>query len=162
MTTKIVTIWDLFSLKMGKDPQKTIPLFGGMRPAHARLLVLMGMLRSYEKARTIIRKGEHGNEMYVVLKGEVEIYDAREGVEQTLAVYSRGDVFGEMGLIRGTTRSANARAREDADLFVFNEETLAKMQQSYPGISSRFFLNLSKILSDRLQQRTDKYLESLV
>jgi predicted RND superfamily exporter protein len=162
LTTKIVTVWDLFLLKMGKDPEKTIPLFGGMRPSHARLLVLMGMLRSYEKAKTIIRKGERGNEMYLVLKGEVEIYDDHEGVERTLAVCSRGDVFGEMGLIRGTSRSASARAREDADLFVFNNETLTKMQRNYPRISSRFFLNLSKILSDRLQKRTDKYLESLV
>ena len=162
LTTKIITIWDLFLLKIGKDPEKTISLFSGMRPTHARVLVLMGMLRGYEKGKTIIRKGDQGNEMYLLLKGEVEIYDPREGKEQTLAVHSRGDVFGEMGLLRGTTRSASARAGEDAELFVFNDETLAKMQRHYPRISSRFFLNLSKILSDRLQQRTDKYLESLV
>ena len=162
LTTKIITIWDLFLLKMGKDPQKTIRLFSGMRPTHARMLVLMGMLRSYEKGKTILRKGESGNEMYLVLQGEVEIFDPSDGAERTLALHTRGDVFGEMGLLRETTRSASARAREDAELFVFNSQTLAKMQRNYPRISSRFFLNLSKILSDRLQRRTDEYLESIV
>lgn len=162
LTTKIITIWDLFLLKMGKDPQKTIQLFSGMRPAHTRILVLMGMLRRYEKDKTIIQKGESGNEMYLVLQGEVEIFDPGGGAERPLAVHTRGDVFGEMGLLRETTRSASARVRADTELFVFNSQTLAKMQRSYPRISSRFFLNLSKILSDRLQKLTDKYLESLV
>jgi hypothetical protein len=162
LTTKIITIWDLFLLKMGKDPHKTIELFSGMRPAHARLLVLMGMLRRYDRGKPIIRKGESGDEMFLVLRGQVEIFDTADGTEQTLAVHSRGDVFGEMGLLRGTTRSASARAGEETELFVFNSQILAKMQRRYPRISSRFFLNLSKILSDRLQRRTDKYLESLV
>jgi len=162
LTTKIITIWDLFLLKIGTDPQRTIDLFAGMRPAHARILVLMGMLRRYEKGKTIIQKGESGNEMYLVLQGEVEIFDPTDGAEQTLALHTRGDVFGEMGLLRETTRSASARVRADAELFVFNSKTLAKMQRSYPRISSRFFFNLSKILSDRLQRRTDKYLESIV
>jgi hypothetical protein len=162
LTTKIITIWDLFLLKMGKDPEKAIDLFRGMRPTHAKILVLMGMLRGYDKGTPIIRKGEAGNEMYLVLQGEVEIFDPGNGAERTLAVHTRGDVFGEMGLLRETTRSASARAREDAELFVFNSQTLAKMQRNYPKISSRFFLNLSRILSDRLQRRTDEYLEFIV
>jgi len=161
MTTKIITIWDLFLLKIGEDPHKTIPLFEGMRTAHAKILVLMGMLKKYKKADILFRKEGQGQEMYVVLSGQIEIYDMVDGKEQTLAIHSRGDIFGEMGLIRGEVRSASARAREDAEVLEVNADTLIKIQRKYPRISSRLFLNLGKILSKRLQHRTDKYLESL-
>ena len=160
LTTKIITIWDLFLLKIGKEPHKTIPLFEGMRPANAKVVVLMGVLKKYKKGERILEWGELGHEMYMVLNGEVEIFRMVAGKPQILAVHLRGEVFGEMGLIRGVVRSASARAREDTELFLLNEEILLRIQRKYPRISSRFFLNLSKILSSRLQDRTDKYLET--
>jgi CRP-like cAMP-binding protein len=160
LTTKIITIWDLVLLKIGKDPHKTIPLFEGMRPANARVVVLMGMLERYRKGEVILERGEMGHEMYVVLSGEVEIFDLVDGKPQILAVHLRGDIFGEMGLIRGTVRSASARAKDGTELLLLNEKIMARLQRKYPRISSRFFLNLSKILSNRLQDRTDQYLET--
>jgi len=160
LATKIITIWDLVLLKIGKDPHKTIPLFEGMRPANARVVVLMGMLKRYKKGEVILKRGEMGHEMYVVLSGEVEIFDLVDGKPKILALHLRGDIFGEMGPIRGTVRSASARAKDGTELLLLNEEIMARLQRKYPRISSRFFLNLSKILSNRLQDRTDKYLET--
>src|SRR5439155_66129 len=41
-TTKIITLWDLLGVKLGDDPARTIPLFAGLRPSQARIVVLMG------------------------------------------------------------------------------------------------------------------------
>src|SRR5207249_2289515 len=41
-TTKIITLWDLLTVRLGKDPARTIPLFAGLRPSQARVVVLMG------------------------------------------------------------------------------------------------------------------------
>src|SRR4029077_8911993 len=40
-TTKIITLWDLVDVKLGEDPERTIPLFAGLRPNEARIVVLM-------------------------------------------------------------------------------------------------------------------------
>src|SRR2546422_8388210 len=46
-TTKIITLWDLVGVRLGKDPTRTIPLFGGLRPAQARVVVLMGQVKRF-------------------------------------------------------------------------------------------------------------------
>src|SRR5262249_6144266 len=67
-TTKIITLWDLLGVKLGSDPARTIPLFAGLRPAQARIVVLMGELRRFRPGETIVRKGERGDEMYVIIE----------------------------------------------------------------------------------------------
>src|SRR5881409_842908 len=62
-TTKIITLWDLLGVKLGDDPAATIPLFADLRPAQARIVVLMGDLRHFAPGETIVRRGEIGEEM---------------------------------------------------------------------------------------------------
>ena len=50
-TTKIITLWDLVGVKLGEDPTRTIPLLAGLRPAQARIVVLMGELRQLRARR---------------------------------------------------------------------------------------------------------------
>src|SRR5258705_6210375 len=53
-TTKIITLWDLFGVRLGDDPARTIPLFAGLRRAEARIVVLMGdMRRVFSRGPTI-------------------------------------------------------------------------------------------------------------
>src|SRR5436190_664780 len=66
-TTKIITLWDLLGVKLGDDPARTIPLFAGLRPAQARIVVLMGELRHFAPGAAIVRRGERGDEMYVII-----------------------------------------------------------------------------------------------
>src|SRR5439155_8645380 len=71
-TTKIITVWDLLAVKLGKDPARTIPLFAGLRPAQARIVVLMGEIKRFAPGDTIVRRGEIGDEMYVIIRGAVD------------------------------------------------------------------------------------------
>jgi CRP-like cAMP-binding protein len=64
----------------------------------------------------------------------------------------RGDVFGEMGLIRHNERTADVIANEDVEVIAVNERFLDRMQRRYPRIGAKIFLNIAKILSDRLQE----------
>ena len=50
-TTKIITLWDLVGVKLGQDPQRTIPLLAGLRPAQARIVVLMGEMKQLRPGR---------------------------------------------------------------------------------------------------------------
>src|SRR5439155_825409 len=71
-TTKIITLWDLLGVKLGDDPARTIPLFAGLRPSQARIVVLMGELKHYLPGEAIVRRGERGDEMYVIIDGMTE------------------------------------------------------------------------------------------
>jgi len=151
-TTRIITLWDLLYLKLGKDPDKTIGLFEGLRPAQAKIVTLMGELKLFPDGQAIVRQGELGNEMFVIIGGKAEVRVNVNGQSRVVRELSRGDVFGEMGLIRHHVRTADVVAAEDVEVLVVNERFLTRMQRRYPRIGAKIFLNVAKILSDRLER----------
>jgi predicted RND superfamily exporter protein len=156
-TTKIITLWDLLGVKLGNDPARTIPLFAGLRPAQARIVVLMGELRRFSRGDTIVRRGDQGREMFVIIRGATEVWAGTDSERRRVARHERGDVFGEMALVRHNERSADVVAASDVELLAVDERFLDRIQRRYPRIASKVFLNLTRILSDRLQSTTDAY-----
>jgi uncharacterized protein len=154
-TTRIITLWDLLALKLGKDPHKTIGLFAGLRPSQAKIVTLMGQLRTFPCGHPIVRQGEVGDEMYVLIGGMAEVRVTVNGQSRVVRHLQRGDVFGEMGLIRRHQRTADViAAEEEVEVLAVNERFLTRMQRRYPRIGARIFLNLAKVLSDRLEEET--------
>jgi uncharacterized protein len=156
-TTKIITVWDLLAVKLGKDPAQTIPLFAGLRPAQARIVVLMGEIKRFAPGEAIVRQGEVGDEMYVIIQGAADVYVGAGGERRLIATHKRGDVFGEMGLVRHHERSADVVAADPVEVLAVSERFLERIQFRYPRIASKVFLNLTRIVSDRLQRMTDQY-----
>src|SRR5207249_936427 len=93
-TTKIITLWDLLGVKLGDDPAQTIPLFAGLRPSQARIVVLMGELRHFQPGEAIVRRGERGDEMYVIIEGTTEVLAGDGSGRQRINQLRRGDAFG--------------------------------------------------------------------
>ena len=153
-TTRIITLWDLLYLKLGKDPHKTIGLFEGLRPSQAKIVTLMGEVKAFPHGQAIVRQGELGNEMFVLIGGRAEVRVNADGHFRIVRVLKRGDVFGEMGLIRHHERTADVIAAEDVEVLAVNERFLDRMQRRYPRIGAKIFLNIAKVLSDRLEQET--------
>lgn len=150
-TTRIITLWDLLRLKLGADPVRTIPLFRDLRPAQARIVALMGELKSFAPGEQVVRRGEQGDEMYVILSGRAEALLGGPGEPSRVFEFDRGDVFGEMGLVRRHVRSADVIATAPLEVLSMDERFLERLQRRYPRIASKIFLNVSRILSDRLQ-----------
>src|SRR5262249_50196155 len=110
-TTKIITLWDLLAVKLGKDPARTIALFRGLRPSQARVVVLMGQMKRFGPGDPIVRRGELGDEMYVIIQGTTEVWAGGDSQgRRRIRELRRGDVFGEMGLVRHKERSADVVA----------------------------------------------------
>ncbi|MGH8010203.1 MAG: cyclic nucleotide-binding domain-containing protein, partial [Candidatus Binatia bacterium] len=151
-TTRIITLWDLLYLKLGKDPHKTIRLFEGLRPLQAKIVTLMGELKTFPRGHLIIRQGEMGNEMYVLVRGTADVLLNGSGSPRLLRTMRRGDVFGEMGLIRHHQRTADVIATEDVEVIAVDERFLSRMQRRYPRIGAKVFLNIAKILSDYVEE----------
>jgi predicted RND superfamily exporter protein len=156
-TSKIITLWDLVSVKLGKNPAQTIPLFAGLRPGQARIVVLMGEMKRFTPGEYIVRQGERGSEMYVIIQGTTEVVAGSGAHRTALMKLQRGDVFGEMALVRNIERSADVLAADHVEVLAVDEHFLRRIQRRYPRIASKVFLNLTRIVSDRLQRMTEQY-----
>jgi len=95
--------------------------------------------------------------MFVIIRGVTEVWAGSDHDRKRVAQHQRGDVFGEMALVRHNERSADVVAASDVELLAVDERFLERIQRRYPRIASKVFLNLTRILSDRLQSTTDAY-----
>jgi len=107
-------------------------------------------IQTFSAGETIFTEGTTGREMYVVLKGSVDI---RIG-NKTLDVTGPGGVFGEMALIDSSARSATAIAKVDCTLASIDERQFLRMVERTPT----FTLNVMQILAGRLR-RMDSMLQ---
>jgi predicted RND superfamily exporter protein len=148
---RIVSLWDILSLDLGRDPASSIPLFSGLRNSQARIVALMTSIRHYTKGQNIMETGESGDDMYVVLDGELAVcLRTDEGLEE-VARLERGDAVGEVALFSGT-RSADVQARTDVRLLRFTKDDLMRLRRRYPRIGAQVLENLSEILAERVME----------
>lgn len=159
-TTRIITLWDLVGLKLGEDPTKTVPLLAGLRPTQARVVILMGKIKRFADGEAIFRQGEKSRDMYVILDGRTDVYAADGQQRRKIAEMHLGDAFGEMALVRQGERSADVLAVGDVETLVIDPNFLERLQRRYPRIASRVLTNMTRILSDRLQNLTQRYVAS--
>jgi hypothetical protein len=155
-TTKIITLWDLIGVKLGEDPARTIPLFAGLRPSQARVVVLMGEAKKFRAGDMVVHTGDPAEEMYVILDGTTEVWAGHGPGRRKVAELRRGDVFGEMGFVRRSERTADVVAATDVEVLAVNQRFLDRVQRRYPRIASKVFLNLTRILSNSLERTTQQ------
>jgi CRP/FNR family cyclic AMP-dependent transcriptional regulator len=80
-------------------------------------LVKFTTVARFEPHRVIFDKGDPGDSLYGILAGRVRIYSTSpEGDEIMLNVMEQGELFGEIALLDGSTRTASAAAMEQTDL----------------------------------------------
>jgi predicted RND superfamily exporter protein len=152
-STTVVTLWDLMHVRLGPQPQHEIPLFRGLRAIEARIVVVMGRLQRALPGDSLARRGELKPELYVLLNGRAEVLG--EGGRH-IRYHGRGEVIGEMGLVRHRPRSADVAVVEPSEYLVLDEGFLIRLQRRHPRIAAKVFLNLTRILSDRLEATTDE------
>ena len=120
--------------------------------------MLLGSLQTVPAGATVVRQGEMGDAMYVIISGRADvIVTGPDGQRRVVRRLERGDVFGEMGLVRRQQRNADVVAVDDLELLKVDERFLERLQRRYPRIAATVFLNLTRILSDRLESTTERF-----
>jgi len=106
----------------------------------------------------LFEEGDEGQEMYVILEGQVLISKFIPGAgEEALAILERGDFFGEMSLIDGEPRSADARAHEGpVTVLAIDQETIQEMLALDAAASLEFVKLLCRLVSKRLREIDEK------
>jgi len=102
--------------------------------------------RKVKKGQVICRDNTRGEEMYIILSGQVWVYKTINEERISLATMSKNDFFGELCLLLGGPRTATVEASEDVELLVINKETLLKNIQEDPQLALRMLIRLAKRL----------------
>ncbi len=139
---------------MTVETLRQVPLFESLDDEAAKKLC--ELLESLDcKANTFLfRAGEAGDAMYIIERGKVRIcVQATDGHEVTLTELGRGDFFGEMALLDGQQRSADAVVAEDSRLAVLLREHFLSFMRSSPDVA----LEMLTALANRLRH-TDELL----
>jgi len=150
--THLITIWNLVSFKLKKDITEVSPLFADLKHSEAKKVVLLGGLKTFSRGDYVIRQGEEGEDMFMIVSGKVRVTINTESGEKEVAALSEGAVLGEMALVERTVRSANVIAEEETEVLRINEKSLDRIKRRFPRIAAQLFLNLSKVISSRLRK----------
>jgi hydrophobe/amphiphile efflux-3 (HAE3) family protein len=153
---RIVTLWEMLTLDLGSEPQRTIGLFRGLAASQARIVALMGSLVPVRGGERLWSAGDAADALYVVIDGKLRASVEREGSMRELAVHGRGDVLGEVGLVK-RARSADVEALEDGRLLRLTDAHFTALARRYPRIAAVVLRNLNEVLAERLVRLTDRF-----
>jgi CRP/FNR family transcriptional regulator, cyclic AMP receptor protein len=144
--------------EMTLEALRSVPLFASLDDNAATELRSLLQSRSISQNNWLFRKGDSGDSMYLIEKGRVRIsIKDEDGHEVVLAELAQGDFFGEMALIDGKQRSADAKVVEDASFAVLARPDFLTFIRSNPNVA----LEMLSAVSHRLR-RTDELLRSRV
>jgi CRP/FNR family cyclic AMP-dependent transcriptional regulator len=136
------------------DTLRHVPLFESLDDETARKLCQLLDSIDCKENTFLFRAGDEGDAMYLIERGKVRIcVQATDGRQMTLTELGRGDFFGEMALLDGQRRSADAIVSEDARLAVLSREHFLSFLQS----SAETALEMLTALANRLRH-TDELL----
>lgn len=109
--------------------------------------------KSAKAGEVLFLEGEEGEEAYLIMDGEVEVFRQSGKDEVVLARLGRGDIIGEMSLIDNQPRMASARVIGDTKLTVINRNDLAD-RLSRLGKSDKVLRRLIDVFVNRLRGQT--------
>jgi len=101
---------------------KKIPFFSSLGEADQQALAILLRRKNLVKGEILFRQGDEGTALYVIVQGRIKISMSRRTDKITLAVLGQGDFLGEMALLDGLPRSADAIAVDDSQLYALNRK----------------------------------------
>ena len=145
-------------LEMTLDAIRSVPLFASLDDNAASELRALLRTREADAETTLFQAGDDGDAMYLIESGRVRIAVTDEDQRQiVLAELARGDFFGEMAIIDGKQRSADATVIEPSKLAVLSRESFLKFIRNNPVVA----LEMLSATFSRLRH-TDKMLQQRV
>jgi glutaminase len=128
-------------------------LCAGLDNHAIRLLESAARQVCFEFGETIVRSGEKGESVYLLVSGDVSVTaDLSSGGTARLATLSAGMTFGEMALLGEKVRSANVTADSNVECYELRLDDLARLGESDPAFSAAIYENLARKLAGNLRR----------
>jgi hypothetical protein len=152
-------LWNFLSKRSNID---SIPLFHGLTESEINKLYKASYILLGKANDRVVRAGEIGHEMFLLLSGAVDVRRTIGGRDYILATFGKGQIFGEMAFLSKTARSADIVALTNFEILVLSQEFLKKIMDSDPNIAMKILFNLSLILCERLKTCSKKWLNDQI
>lgn len=132
-----------------EEALRTSVLFGGLDAEMRGQILAQAVARAYPRGSTLLRRGDPGTGMVLLLEGRVRIgVTSEDGREVTLGILGPGDALGEMALLDGEERSADAVALEACSVLLLERGRFLRLLRETPDIALRLLV----VLTERLRR----------
>ena len=126
---------------MSRPPDTPVPLDGSKLFAALDAEGRQRLMRSAQRVEVgpnevILREGEVPDHMYIVLQGDLQVTAMKlDGTVTPVGTLTRGDVFGEIGVMTGEPRTATVTAVKPAWVMRLGADLVREVTSDYPGIT---------------------------
>jgi len=129
-----------------------IGMLGPLTPEQIGRLAEENVERVYAAGEPVIRQGDPGDSLFVIMSGRVEVTVVQEGTRSLrLATLEEGDYFGEMSLMTGAPRSATVAALVETRLLEVGKESFRRILAAQPNLVEQLGAALQLRQSERDQ-----------
>jgi CRP-like cAMP-binding protein len=126
-----------------RDVMLTNPFFSQMRPDALSEFIAMSTERKVGKATRVYSKGDPGGFMVTVLRGRIRLLSAsRDGREVTLGLIGPGEVLGQIALLDGKPRNADALAVEETVMLITERRVFLPFLAAHRDLSDLLLVAL--------------------
>ena len=124
------------------------PIFGALRKEDLRRLSAMAASTILKRGHVIFKKGDAGNSLYAIRSGSVKIAaPGEDGREAMFNILSEGELFGEVALLDGQPRTADAVAIADCELVTLSRGDFLQLLHREPKVA----IKIIELLCARLR-----------
>ena len=124
-----------------------VPLFTGLPDEERERLGALLRARRYARGEVIFLEGDTGTALCLIAEGRIRIQlTGADGREVVINVYGPGEIFGEMALLDGEPRSADAIAQDASRVFWLQRDDFAAYLDSHPRAAMTMLASLSRRL----------------
>jgi CRP-like cAMP-binding protein/Fe-S-cluster-containing hydrogenase component 2 len=131
---------------------RSVPVFAGLTPEFISSLRDSVELVRYTPGQMICQQGDAADSFYLVRIGFVKVTQAHPGGNMVLAYLSRGDYFGETGLLQGDVRTATCSALDHVELVRMSAGDFNRMIEQFPDVRRK----LEAVERERLQMNQER------
>lgn len=130
-----------------------IPFFAGLDARDLGAIEAAARERHIESDELIFAEGDEADGLYVIGSGAVRVFRFDDaGTDVELTTLGPGDLFGEMALLEGGTRSASIRAVEPTQLVIIGRDAFLSVVSERPAVALRFLAALSRLVRERTER----------
>lgn len=154
---RLVGLYEILAMTMQREALVESPLFRGMSNYQIRKTILISELCKYQDGACLIEQGTRGRSMFLVVSGQLEVLRRDDAGDRRHALLGPGDVFGEIGFVNSTFRTADVRAVGPVSVLRFDYDRLENDLMFFPRIMAKLSFNISGILGRRLAEVVEEY-----
>lgn len=155
--TSAVSAFERTSLDIARRSFAQCTLFRGLSAEEKETLLARARVRRFEAGEIIFLMGSSGNSMMAVLGGDVRIsVPSPDGREIVLAILHENEYFGEIAMLDGKERTADARAMTSCTLAILERRDVLALFERNPGGWAR----MVEVLCERLRA-TDQHVAEI-